>query len=124
MTLPFFSSPFPIIVFLIFLSSRIRHTRYWRDWSSDVCSSDLGEEVLAVLTRAPEPVEGRREPLRRQQRLCGFEPDRRLLHWRTPEARAGAARAVRAHHQDRKSVVEGKGVAGPCGCVMQDKKTE
>src|SRR5258707_14394571 len=24
-----------------FVSSRRRHTRYWRDWSSDVCSSDL-----------------------------------------------------------------------------------
>src|SRR3712207_8155794 len=24
-----------------FCSSRRRHTRYWRDWSSDVCSSDL-----------------------------------------------------------------------------------
>src|SRR3712207_8758181 len=24
------------------VSSRRRHTRYWRDWSSDVCSSDLG----------------------------------------------------------------------------------
>src|SRR5258707_3392580 len=24
-----------------FLSSRSRHTRYWRDWISDVCSSDL-----------------------------------------------------------------------------------
>src|SRR3712207_2767478 len=24
-----------------FYSSRRRHTRYWRDWSSDVCSSDL-----------------------------------------------------------------------------------
>src|SRR3712207_8893575 len=28
-----------MIVF--FFSSRRRHTRYWRDWSSDVCSSDL-----------------------------------------------------------------------------------
>src|SRR3712207_6986538 len=26
---------------LLFFSSRRRHTRYWRDWSSDVCSSDL-----------------------------------------------------------------------------------
>src|SRR3712207_514122 len=26
-----------------FFSSRRRHTRYWRDWSSDVCSSDLAE---------------------------------------------------------------------------------
>src|SRR6185295_9870089 len=24
-------------------SSRRRHTRYWRDWSSDVCSSDLDD---------------------------------------------------------------------------------
>src|SRR3712207_7495994 len=24
-----------------FFSSRRRHTRYWRNWSSDVCSSDL-----------------------------------------------------------------------------------
>src|SRR3712207_7001333 len=27
----------------IFFSSRRRHTRYWRDWSSDVCSSDLSD---------------------------------------------------------------------------------
>src|SRR3712207_5959266 len=30
-------------MFSFFFSSRRRHTRYWRDWSSDVCSSDLGE---------------------------------------------------------------------------------
>ena len=29
--------------FFFFFSSRRRHTRYWRDWSSDVCSSDLHE---------------------------------------------------------------------------------
>src|SRR3712207_4524649 len=29
-----------------FFSSRRRHTRYWRDWSSDVCSSDLTERVV------------------------------------------------------------------------------
>src|SRR5690606_41015767 len=27
---------------LFFFSSRRRHTRFSRDWSSDVCSSDLG----------------------------------------------------------------------------------
>src|SRR5215203_2887875 len=32
-------------VFFFFFSSRRRHTRYWRDWSSDVCSSDLPELV-------------------------------------------------------------------------------
>src|SRR3712207_8776190 len=32
-----------------FFSSRRRHTRYWRDWSSDVCSSDLDEDGLLGL---------------------------------------------------------------------------
>src|SRR3712207_1803974 len=31
---------------VVFFSSRRRHTRYWRDWSSDVCSSDLAEDIL------------------------------------------------------------------------------
>src|SRR3712207_4942643 len=31
-----------------FFSSRRRHTRYWRDWSSDVCSSDLLGKVLRM----------------------------------------------------------------------------
>src|SRR3712207_7217004 len=33
---------------LAFFSSRSRHTRYWRDWSSDVCSSDLGLPSVRV----------------------------------------------------------------------------
>src|SRR3712207_8334070 len=32
---------------MLFFSSRRRHTRYWRDWSSDVCSSDLSYLELA-----------------------------------------------------------------------------
>src|SRR5690554_8208113 len=32
----------------VLFSSRRRHTRCGRDWSSDVCSSDLGEEGVAV----------------------------------------------------------------------------
>src|SRR2546429_8285755 len=31
---------------LVFFSSRRRHTRCSRDWSSDVCSSDLREQVI------------------------------------------------------------------------------
>src|SRR5258707_11670617 len=34
-----------------FFSSRRRHTRYWRDWSSDVCSSDLEADAI-LLARA------------------------------------------------------------------------
>src|SRR3712207_7199053 len=35
-------------IFFFFFSSRRRHTRYWRDWSSDVCSSDLDVDRDAV----------------------------------------------------------------------------
>src|SRR3712207_6949661 len=31
------------IEYFFFFSRRRRHTRYWRDWSSDVCSSDLAD---------------------------------------------------------------------------------
>src|SRR3712207_9531241 len=34
-----------------FFSSRRRHTRYWRDWSSDVCSSDLDAPKIAETAR-------------------------------------------------------------------------
>src|SRR3712207_6967252 len=34
-----------------FFSSRRRHTRYWRDWSSDVCSSDLLEKTSGEYCR-------------------------------------------------------------------------
>src|SRR5690606_41095830 len=33
--------------FLFFFSSRRRHTRFSRDWSSDVCSSDLSTPEFA-----------------------------------------------------------------------------
>src|SRR5256886_3185810 len=33
--------------FFFFFSSRRRHTRFDCDWSSDVCSSDLGPDVPA-----------------------------------------------------------------------------
>src|SRR5271169_3592191 len=34
-------------MFFFFFSSRRRHTRCYRDWSSDVCSSDLTDGALA-----------------------------------------------------------------------------
>src|SRR3712207_2540687 len=38
-----------VVMFFFFFSSRRRHTRYWRDWSSDVCSSDLPDRLELVL---------------------------------------------------------------------------
>src|SRR3712207_8746477 len=40
---------------IIFFSSRRRHTRYWRDWSSDVCSSDLRSQMAIGLPGTAEP---------------------------------------------------------------------
>src|SRR6185295_14167409 len=45
----FFFNISNFIFFFFFFSSRRRHTRYWRDWSSDVCSSDLS----CATSRAP-----------------------------------------------------------------------
>src|SRR2546422_590085 len=36
------------VSFFFFFSSRRRHTRCSRDWSSDVCSSDLGGLTYAI----------------------------------------------------------------------------
>src|SRR5947209_10638920 len=33
-----------------FFTSRRGHTRYWRDWSSDVCSSDLQGSYVVTVT--------------------------------------------------------------------------
>src|SRR5215203_1726652 len=60
-----------------FFSSRRRHTRYWRDWSSDVCSSDLPfalslptvSKHLKVLQQAGLISQGRRA----QWRPCRLE---------------------------------------------------
>src|SRR3712207_8494588 len=81
---------------LIFLSSRRRHTRYWRDWSSDVCSSDLA-------------------PRRRGRGAARGGPPggRRRLGVVSLAQRSGARVGVYAgagSRSDRKSVVKGKRV--------------
>src|SRR5207302_3960748 len=40
---------FQSFMHFFFFSSRRRHTRFSRDWSSDVCSSDLPEVSLSAL---------------------------------------------------------------------------
>src|SRR5690606_40132719 len=42
---------YPSRTAVFFFSSRRRHTRFSRDWSSDVCSSDLGKEVETPIAR-------------------------------------------------------------------------
>src|SRR5690606_40924522 len=51
-----------LVVRWFFFSSRRRHTRFSRDWSSDVCSSDLQQEdkhqafVLRVFVSQKKPI--------------------------------------------------------------------
>src|SRR3712207_7417809 len=60
------------IVLFFFFSSRRRHTRYWRDWSSDVCSSDLAVRVMigsvVSIVVAPPAEIGARLPNQRTNR--------------------------------------------------------
>src|SRR5437762_11371018 len=50
-----------LFFFFFFFSSRRRHTRYIGDWSSDVCSSDLGGSPPLLGDRPSEgPVHPRR----------------------------------------------------------------
>src|SRR3712207_4603195 len=50
--------------FVFCFSSRRRHTRYWRDWSSDVCSSDLDHADDGIQRELAEalPAEPCRQP--------------------------------------------------------------
>src|SRR5438445_7719421 len=63
-------------LYFFFFSSRRRHTRYWRDWSSDVCSSDL---PLGLHRRTHKVLVGRGERLH----VC------RLYRGRSEERRVG-----------------------------------
>src|SRR5690606_40014845 len=60
--------------FMFFFSSRRRHTRFSRDWSSDVCSSDLADTSV-----------------RTDPHIAQFDADRlvfplRIRSWRTGDA--------------------------------------
>src|SRR5690349_24238510 len=80
-------------MFIFFFSSRRRHTRSLRDWSSDVCSSDLtGREAMAELRRmvgvlrrpeeapalAPQPSLEHLEKLVEHARESGRSEERRV----------------------------------------------
>src|SRR2546422_1096487 len=56
-------SPTSVLVFLFFFfSSRRRHTRCSRDWSSDVCSSDLGTRAFDLILKDGWIVDGSGNP--------------------------------------------------------------
>src|SRR3712207_8608416 len=94
--------------FTDFFSSRRRHTRYWRDWSSDVCSSDLAATrrltgaLFAWADLGGTEVKGLPGPVHAWRALGESGVESRFEALRTGHAGPLVG--------DRKSVVEGKSV--------------
>src|SRR5206468_8502710 len=85
-----------IIYCCFFFSSRRRHTRSDRDWSSDVCSSDLRIFRSAALFRLPRFTNDYCDPrISHEQSRRAKDPVRELeeavsaLTWRSEERRVG-----------------------------------
>src|SRR3712207_9483785 len=72
-----------------FFSSRRRHTRYWRDWSSDVCSSDLeGHRKVWARLRAMDGIRvSRKRVLRLMREHALLSPHRARPRPDTPHDR-------------------------------------
>src|SRR5690606_39532386 len=86
-----------VLLSFFFFSSRRRHTRFSRDWSSDVCSSDLKPvsqfHRLARrrwLARTPRKTSTRLRPARKRKNLLvGRSRSDRLDRLRSEERRVG-----------------------------------
>src|SRR5690606_39813155 len=99
-------------------SSRRRHTRFSRDWSSDVCSSDLYGQVGKDEVRHVDLV----APTGRDEAAAGVQGAEAGIRGGGIEVAAGPAAGVEAELtddggdlEDRKSVVEGMSVEGKVG---------
>src|SRR5436309_11340036 len=93
----FYSYFLSLCFYFFFFSSRRRHTRFSRDWSSDVCSSDLAVHVPPCA----EPRGLQLAAPARRSRPCAAGRDRRACEVARLEHRLER----HAVHQDRKSVV-------------------
>src|SRR5207245_3371883 len=91
-----------ILTFAFFFSSRRRHTRCYRDWSSDVCSSDLPNRPRGPLGPLRTPTAAQRlqhreralfqplRPARSEEREFHLVPAARdLRRGRSEERRVG-----------------------------------
>src|SRR5699024_12719922 len=105
-----------IIVYFFFFSSRRRHTRSKRDWSSDVCSSDL--RIALDAGRLGVHGDGHRRMPRFRMGRC-----RTLRHQGVSGEVGGALASVRPGTASRPTIWEprseerrvGKGGGAPAG---------
>src|SRR5436305_14978478 len=99
-------------MFFFFFSSRRRHTRCGRDWSSDVCSSDLGRLIFAV-ERGHGALVIRGERARTSERADQYECDAAharadiaRLQTRSEERRVGKECRSRGWPDHRKKKIQ------------------
>src|ERR1039457_3523671 len=92
------------MLYFFFFSSRRRHTRLQGDWSSDVCSSDLGRDGLLL---AGDQL--------RLNRSCGCGPDAREVL---------LAPGFRVDRHPRVAVPGDPATAGPPSPVSEAQATE
>src|SRR5690348_18500486 len=82
-----------------FFSSRRRHTRWTGDWSSDVCSSDLVQGVVAQQARRKFLEDTTKAPSRRER-----VAERVALEHGDPKARLGVSALVAPHRSEERRV--------------------
>src|SRR3712207_2567264 len=90
---------------MCFFSSRRRHTRYWRDWSSDVCSSDLPSDHVPWLS------DRKWAYVRLEGRAFGDVPlnmEYKLEVWDSPNSAGIIIDAIRAA-----KIAKDRGIGGP-----------
>src|SRR3712207_8367022 len=96
-----------LAVFLMVFSSIRRHTRYWRDWSSDVCSFDLSPSASAYQAQFLGPAGPFNLPGTEQVRLLWTSLGQARRRPQQVPVRGGRPLAVLAEvlipggHQDR-----------------------
>src|SRR5690606_40857534 len=97
-----------------FVSSRRRHTRFSRDWSSDVCSSDLEQNKISGFNRAVSQSGSVFELLSQMRKRTVFKYEiahgRQIKSLRSEERRVGkegrARRPADESENKRESEVE------------------
>src|SRR5947209_8465008 len=77
----------PTATSFFFFSSRRRHTSYWRDWSSDVCSSDLDLFGLHVGLPCLDKIQTREPDMQPEEIMISESQERMVLLIREKDER-------------------------------------
>src|SRR5207253_4300306 len=112
-----------LLIFFFFFSSRRRHTRWPRDWSSDVCSSDLGHRAVAFLRvrRRLGLRAGVAAPDQYPVAAGGLGPQERLVgEAQQVVGRAHVGEVADARSEERRVGEEGRSAGGWEGCMGND----